>query len=369
MTSTSSLNRTFPLPSNRTVKAGQVWLPDTRTACCHLQTKCETFVQHIPLHSHSYAPQYNSLTIPPAILWSDIGTRALTQSQDFHLFLTHISSCTLTGQSYVRLAPSAICGIDSEFRHPLPDISPNPTTDSMVQAASHFPTEFHLILDHAIAALDPHYALSPIFRFAAHENNAFLAGVTRRYEMISSTVWDPALSDENVHRLILHKHLLDDNAARHEQVLRFLRSPNLAKWAERLSPAQRVIADTAKRDVEADYEYLLQRCKEYSEHHHVAIGILVNSTALRRNEKQIVLAKQVTKLTVLATVFLPLSFCTSIFGMNFNELDNLSIWVWAAVTLVIGIVTFVVYQWDEQWARSLRDRMFGKTKKTRDTPA
>jgi Mg2+ and Co2+ transporter CorA len=82
-----------------------------------------------------------------------------------------------------------------------------------------------------------------------------------------------------------------------------------------------VIADTAKRDVEADYEYLLQRCKEYLEHHHMAIRILVNSTALRRNEKQIRLAKQVTKLTVLATVFLPLSFCTSIFGMNFNELN------------------------------------------------
>lgn len=296
-----------------------------------------------------------------AILWSDVGSRDLLQSRDFGRFLDHLNASTEAGQRSLRLSPKAICGIDSELRHELPDLPPGDSDSSIVLPANHVPRDFHLILDHSIAALDPLYALSPIFRFAAHATNSLLGDVTRRYEIISSTLWDISHSDDNSHRLILQKHLLDDNAARIEQVLRFLRAPHLTHWAERLTPEQRAIANSAKGDVEADYEYLLQRCKEYSEHHHVAIGILVNSTALRKNEKQIRLATQVTKLTILATVFLPLSFCTSIFGMNFVELEHLSIWMWTVVTVVIGIVTFVVYQWDQHsWVDTIKRRISGR---------
>ena len=76
--------------------------------------------------------------------------------------------------------------------------------------------------------------------------------------------------------------------------------------------------------------------------------MLVSSVALAESKKQITLAKQVTKLTVLATVFLPLSYCTSIFGMNFVELDQLRIWIWAVVTVVVGVATVLVYMWDER---------------------
>jgi hypothetical protein len=256
-----------------------------------------------------------------------------------------------------------VLGIDSELKHPLPDPAADPhgaaDDGSLVQITSLLPREFHLTLDHEIAALDPLYALSPIFKLAASESNTFLAGLMRRYEIIGGSIWDPKHSKKFVEQLILYKHLLDDNASRHEQVLRFVQSPDLAEWAEKLDAEQSKIADRAKRDVQADYEYLLSRCREYSAQHQTAISILTSAAALSESRKQISLATQVTKLTILATVFLPLSFCTSIFGMNFVELDHLSIWIWALVTVVIGIVTLVVYGWDERetwlgWIR--RDR-------------
>jgi hypothetical protein len=255
--------------------------------------------------------------------------------------------------------------MDAELAHPLPTLAhgrvPANTLDDggLVQCVSHLPHEFHLILDYDVAALDPLYALTPVLKFAAHTSKSFLGNIMRRYEIISSTLWDQHLSQSLMQELRLKKHLLDDNALRHEQVLRFLRTPRLLAYGAKLTPAQKNVADEAKTDVYNDFEYLLRRCREYSEHHQTAINVLVNATALEESSKQIRLATQVTKLTVLATIFLPLSFCTSVFGMNFVELNGLSVWVWAVVTVCIGLVTLVVYMWDElrrMWERSREKR-------------
>jgi hypothetical protein len=267
-----------------------------------------------------------------------------------------------TGLHWLVLLPSGSLGIDSEHQHPRPSLAPGPTdphlahSPSLIQSATHLPREFHLVLDHSIAALDPLYALSPIFRFAAASSNQALGRITRRYEIISSTLWDPKFSIEYMNQLILHKHILDDHACRHEEVLRYLRSPSLMRWSKGLSREQSEIADAAKEAVTQDFEYLIRRCREYSEHHHTAIAVLTSATAAAESRKQIDLATQVTKLTVLASVFLPLSFCTGVFGMNFRELENLSIWIWALVTVGIGLGTVVVYGWDErgQWMAWLR---------------
>lgn len=246
-----------------------------------------------------------------------------------------------------------MAGIEADLQHPLPSLAEGPIDpnnvrgSSLVQAASHLPREYTLLLDHSIAALDPLYALWPIFRFAATTSNHVLSTIMQRYELISSTLWDPSLSKEYMNQLILHKHLLDDHAARHEEVLRYLRAPHLARWAMRLDREQKREADRVKKAVVADFEYLLARFRTNAEHHHVAINILTAAAALNESKKQIDLATQVTKLTVLATVFLPLSFVTGLFGMNFVELEGLSIYVWAVVTIAIGLVTLAVYGWDE----------------------
>jgi Mg2+ and Co2+ transporter CorA len=234
----------------------------------------------------------------------------------------------------------------------------------------YLPREFHLLIDHAIAALDPLYALSPIFRFAAGSSNQALGRITRRYEIIASTLWDPKFSREYLNQLIPHKHILDDHACRHEEVLRYIQSPALTRWAKNdLTLEQKGEADRAKDAVVQDFEYLVKRYREHSEHHQSAIAILTSAAALAESRKQISLAAQVTKLTVLASVFLPLSFCTGLFGMNFVELERLSIWIWAVVTVCIGIVTLVAYGWDERerWMKPVEKvwGMWGRERKER----
>jgi Mg2+ and Co2+ transporter CorA len=130
--------------------------------------------------------------------------------------------------------------------------------------------------------------------------------------------------------------------------LRFISSPVLARWASALTQDQHAVAQESKDAVKADFEFLLSRYRQLSLHYQDAITILVSATSLAESQKQITLATQVTKLTILATIFLPLSYCTSIFGMNFVELDQLSIWIWVAVTVSVGLSTLIVYQWNER---------------------
>lgn len=203
-----------------------------------------------------------------------------------------------------------------------------------------------MIDDHSIAAQDPLYALAPILLYAAFSENHVLATLQRWYDIITSTKWNKKHSSDHLGQLVLQKHILDDHVNRHEEVLRFIRSPVLAQWPTGLTSEQKMKAAESKSIVETDYEFLLLRFRQLSVHYQEAISVLVSATALAESKKQITLATQVTKLTVLATIFLPLSYCTSIFGMNFIELNNLRIWIWAVVTVCVGLVTLIVYFWE-----------------------
>lgn len=59
-------------------------------------------------------------------------------------------------------------------------------------------------------------------------------------------------------------------------------------------------------------------------------------------------ACSVTRLTLLAFLFLPLSFTTSFFGINFRELDEgLNLWIWAATSIPLFVLVLVCYFWTD----------------------
>lgn len=79
-----------------------------------------------------------------------------------------------------------------------------------------------------------------------------------------------------------------------------------------------------------------------------SMTILMNAAAIDESQKAISQAEGVAKLTTLAFFFVPLSFTTSVFGMNFLELsdgNHLSIWVWAATAAGTMIMTYLGLLW------------------------
>jgi hypothetical protein len=102
-----------------------------------------------------------------AVLWTDVGSRDLSLSREYHRFISHMAADTQTGHRDIRLLSVHMLGMESVIKHPWPlplDDSSDLSLDdgSLVQRASHLPSELHLMADdHVIAGQDPYMLSRP----------------------------------------------------------------------------------------------------------------------------------------------------------------------------------------------------------------
>jgi Mg2+ and Co2+ transporter CorA len=78
----------------------------------------------------------------------------------------------------------------------------------------------------------------------------------------------------------------------------------------------------------------------------------MSSMSIAESKKAIDQAERVTRLTLLAFIFVPLAFTTSFFGMNVKELSGTttSLWWWAAFTVPVLILAFIglFFDWTQR---------------------
>lgn len=81
--------------------------------------------------------------------------------------------------------------------------------------------------------------------------------------------------------------------------------------------------------------------------------------ALKESKKSIQQADSVRRITQLAFFFIPLTFKTSVFGMNLQELGtgNVKFWVFVVVAITISLIVFTVLALSASisgwWSRNL----------------
>jgi hypothetical protein len=126
-----------------------------------------------------------------------------------------------------------------------------------------------------------------------------------------------------------------------------------------------------------DYEQLHLRCIDLSNMCTQGITLAMNKATIEESRKAIEQSERVKKLTLLATLFIPLSFRSSLFGMNVDLLGQSTVRFWWFLVLCIPITLFVyvLYIWNFQvlkrcWVRlwkgcrgARRDMMVGKSEK------
>ncbi|AEO67446.1 uncharacterized protein THITE_2050978, partial [Thermothielavioides terrestris NRRL 8126] len=234
----------------------------------------------------------------------------------------------------------------------------------------------HLVdLDRAVN--DPFYALSPLFSFAVFSEMEILDLIAAkvRDELDHSRLTgdgaattSPTLSNLLYNQQILQRHIR--NLQSPISYMEALCSSDGNTSASHAAPRS-VKSDTVKAML-ADYRFALAYAEALAADCVQGMSIMAHHAAIRESQKAIAEARGVTRLTRLATLFVPLGLVTSVFSMNVREInagDGPPLWVWAVVSLVVGAMSWVwvshdssaaVRRWWWRWRNSPGDGLRGR---------
>ena len=108
------------------------------------------------------------------------------------------------------------------------------------------------------------------------------------------------------------------------------------------------------RPILADYHTALSYAESLVADCSRGVTIAAHNATIQESEKAVAEARDVTRLTKLASVFVPLGFVTGVFSMNINpfDRDGNPAWWWALSCVVVGAVTWALFKYDirrESW--------------------
>lgn len=151
-----------------------------------------------------------------------------------------------------------------------------------------------------------------------------------------------------------NRRLLTPHIHQMEQICSFIQSRLDQEWTPAASEQGSTSTTQPSKDGKRllkDYTALLERAKSLAADFESGMSMLMNTAMIAESQKAIEQAKRVTKLTSLAFFFIPLSFSSSMFGMNFKEFadangNRLHIWIWVVVSVALLLVAYIFLQWD-----------------------
>jgi magnesium transporter len=150
--------------------------------------------------------------------------------------------------------------------------------------------------------------------------------------------------------------LVDTGEATRQELFRLKR--DLAEARRRIAPTRDVMqrlsthglgfvepgADIFFRDVHDDILMVLEQLDTHRDILSSALDLYLSTVSNRLNEVM-------KRLTVVATVFMPLTFITGFFGMNFVDLPvHSAVWYWLTMaSMVVVFVAMMGYAWRRRW--------------------
>lgn len=210
---------------------------------------------------------------------------------------------------------------------------------------------------------DPMSLCIPLFAHSAFSEVQFLNLMESRIQIQMNTIAEEvshdALGNLQYFSNILNRHgqQLKDSA----RALHKLSEWSSQGWAgvKRENPDNESIgsfahsasngAFTAKGLLE-DYKQLHVRCMELSNMCSRGMTLAMNKSTIEESRKAIEQSARVKKLTLLATLFIPVSFTTSLFGMNIDILgqSRVQFWWFFVFCVPVTLCAYVFYLWDFQ---------------------
>jgi hypothetical protein len=225
---------------------------------------------------------------------------------------------------------------------------------------------------------DPFYALHDVFSFCASAENQFLNALKAKISAVVPRTNDETSLQKSLENFRYHKSLLRGKIEQLEDVIECIRTRGNPKWQSwrptplaspttnfsgsirRNKTFQSAIshkdlslhaslqseADVAATKLLGDYEALLRRARALIRLYSEEIDDIRTTAALLEAKKNFEQAESIGRLSLLAFLFLPLSFTAALFGMNFKEIGtNKSIWIWVALSVPVFLGTLIICFW------------------------
>ncbi len=207
------------------------------------------------------------------------------------------------------------------------------------QALASLPGSYGYTLDWKRAALDPTFAIQELFTFHAASELQYL-------NMLEQFVTDEISRAEAKQAGITMKSILHFDYARSILIRHAAHIQNLfgsleiclKSWKQQ-APQIHCCDEELKSTLQTDLDYLSTRIQNIITLCEAGRATIMSNASIeeaKRSNEQAILVTGLTKATNRLTfIFLPISFLTSVFGMNFRQLGQgtLSIWLWVAIAL------------------------------------
>lgn len=195
---------------------------------------------------------------------------------------------------------------------------------------------------------DAFYALHELFAFCASSQAQFLNMIADNISEDAERTLAPGELGSGQSNFVYMQEMLEKLIAHLQDIIAVIEARGSVSWPRTEDETQQQMCSAASEVLRKDYEWLLHRAKSLSARCNSEINNLATRVVLAESRKAIELSEKVAKLTRLAFIFVPLSFTSSLFGMNLQPLvdERYSLWLWFAVSAPILIFSWVFMQWD-----------------------
>lgn len=119
--------------------------------------------------------------------------------------------------------------------------------------------------------------------------------------------------------LTYNKKVIDEHIRRFKENITSLARRGDPRWPKATEGKQITKATESATTLLKDYEYLLERAETLSKSCDRGMDMARNNVMVAESYRSFQQARRVSKLTFLAFIYLPASFSTSFFGMNFKQ--------------------------------------------------
>jgi hypothetical protein len=220
------------------------------------------------------------------------------------------------------------------------------------QSAALLAQDYGNRLNAELMSLDPFYALTDLFAFCAFSEAQCLNLLE---SMIGSDTNYSSLSQETptLSNILCCQEILDAHLMQIRTTIEIIKRrggtnwPHVSKHHKQYESA----AYTANA-LQKDFEDLATRAELHLGRCTRGTKIIMNNVMLAESKQAIAQAQGVARLTLIAFFYIPLSFTTSFFGMNFAQLGKgLSLWIWFATSLPVLVISVSFLYFD---AKKLR---------------